>query len=399
LNQFSNTMQRGREGGFLRLACDVGLVLSMVLWIFAQLSLMQLAPPSGDVAEIALAVLRGCVGIVLALGCAVVLPALLAMITPLTPAGMMLQETRRSTWGFAVMIAAAGFLAYYAYQIVAAFWAASLKDPALAPMQTVATLIIAVVVPALAFSWSSPLAWLAEVQQAHQVKRLRMAHDAELASMKAAYMRAVDKLRVGLANLTAAERQEVAGVLIGMQRAQNDALTAIAGTFRTLAGAELAVPTTTDDQLVSKYQQIAGLLEKRVLTIDDRTDASERPDDTPEIVSPFVPVPRTTVSHHDAPAPDRSIAGGRVPASVDASRTGPERTAADRTMFARLNDVNSDAYAVARRALSGGWTRADVERALSVSKSTAAARLTAWRAAGLVDVVADVADRYQWRED
>jgi hypothetical protein len=297
MNHFHDTMQQGREGGFLRLACDVGLILSMVLWVFAQLSLMQLTPPTASVADIALAVLRGSVGIVLALGCAVVLPALLAIIFPFTPAGQLLQETRRSTWGFPVMLGAAGFLGWYAYQIVTAFWLATLRDPAIAPMQTIATLIIAVVVPALAFSWSSPLTWLTEVEQAHQVKRLKMAHEAELASMKAAYMRAVDKLRVGLANLTMQERREVAGILVGMQRAQNDALTAIAGTFRTLAGAELAVPTTTDAALVKRYDELAGLLEGRVLDIHD---APAPPSDTPEVVSPFVPDARATDPRQEA---------------------------------------------------------------------------------------------------
>lgn len=388
MNGFHQGMQRGREGGFLRLACDVGLILSMILWIFAQLSLMQLAPPSGDVAEIALAVLRGSVGIVLALGCAVVLPALLAMITPLTPAGMLLQETRRSTWGFAVMIGAAGFLAYYAYQIVAAFWQASLKDAALAPMQTVATLIIGVVVPALAFSWSSPLTWLTEVEQAHQVKRLKMAHDAELAAMKAAYMRAVDKLRVGLANLTAAERQEVAGVLIGMQRAQNDALTAIAGTFRTLAGAELAVPTTTDAHLVQRYEQLAGLLEGRVLEIyDDRADATGRPDDTPEVASPFVPAPRTTVPHQDA---ERSRPVASAPASVPVPQ-GPPGTATGRPS-------DREALTAARAGLSGAWTRSDLEQCLSCAKTTASDLIRAWRSAGLVVELTDPRHHYSWTE-
>lgn len=385
MNQFSDTMQKGREGGFLRLACDVGLILSMVLWVFAQLSLMQLAPPSGAVADVALAVLRGSVGIVLALGCAIVLPALLAMITPLTPAGMMLQETRRSTWGFAVMIAAAGFLGWYSYQIVTAFWAASLKDPALAPMQSMATLIIAVVVPALAFSWSSPLAWLAEVQQAHQVKRLKMAHEAELASMKAAYMRAVDKLRVGLANLTMQERREVAGILIGMQRAQNDALNAISGTFRTLAGAELAVPTTTDAQLVSRYGELADMLEGRILPIYNAPDATADADDVAEVESPFVPSARSTVSHQDA---ERSTA---TATTVDrgAVRGGPQRTA-DATV--------DEALAAARAALgSGAWQRRDVETALSCQKSKAVQLISAWKQSGLVVDVTDPKDHYRFR--
>lgn len=389
MNGFHTTMQKGREGGFLRLACDVGLILSMVLWVFAQLSLMQLAPPSGAVADVALAFLRGSVGIVLALGCAVVLPALLAMIIPFTPAGMMLQETRRTTWGFAVMVAAAGFLGWYSYQIVTAFWLATLKDPAMAPMQTIATLIIAIVVPALAFSWSSPLTWLAEVQQAHQVKRLKMAHEAELAAMKAAYIKAVDYLRIGLANLTMEQRQETARILIGMQQQQNDALHAVAGTFQTLADTEVAglkLGLPSDGDMAQRYEQLAQAFEGGVRAIEPAPAALPA---ASADAGPWLTPGRASVPQQDA---ERSRPVAPAPASVPVPQ-GPPGTAPGRP-----DARDRAALETARAFLSGAWTRADLETCLSCAKTTASDLIRAWRAAGLVAELTDPRHHYSWTE-
>lgn len=383
MHQFHETMQKGREGGFLRLACDVGLILSMVLWVFAQLSLVAIAPTT-DLATLAIIFLRGSVSVVLALGCAVVLPALLAIIVPFTPAGQLLQRFRRATWGFPVMVAATGFLAWYAYQIVAAFWAASLRDPQFAAMQTVATLIIAVVVPALAFSWSSPLTWMAEVQQAQLVKKIELQHQAEIALAKTAYFRAIDRLRVGIANLTMAERQEVAGILAGLQRAQNDTLTAIAGTFRTIAGAELAAPTLDDASLVTRFEDLATQLEQRVLIIENEPeDVAPAPRELAAPLTPFAP------AHPSAPAP--VVAHPPVPVALQGPPGAPtddQAPAGDR-----------DALIAARRVLHGAWTRSSLESSLDCSKTKALQHIDAWKRAGLVMELTENKYHYRWMEE
>lgn len=390
MNQFQQSMQRGRQGGFLRTACDLGLLLGGVLWIMVQLALLPHALPAGDIVAWVLFGLSLLVSIGLALGCAVVLPALLAIIVPFTPAGQLLQETRRSTWGFPVMVAAAGYLAYYGYQLFSAYWSATL-DPALVaadprwPMtQTLATLILAVVVPALAFSWSSPLTWAAEVQQAHMVKQLRMQQAADLALAKASYLRALDKLRAGLSNCTAAERAEVLAIITGLQRAQNQTLRGIADTFRTLAGVELAAPTLDDATIVEKYGQIAGLLEERVLDIEDRPEALA------EAASIAVGVPGARASEvapwrppQNAPAP----APARSPAPV-APQGPPGSPASDR-----------EALTAARRVLTGAWTRSSLEAALDCSKTKANQLIAAWRAAGEVVELTENRHHYSWAEE
>lgn len=398
LQQFQGGMQRGREGGFLRLACDAGLILAAVLWMFVQAAQLNLVlPADGDTIGWSLFVLRLLISVVLALGCAVVLPALLAIIVPFTPAGQLLQEIRRTTWGFLVMVGVTGYLLFYGFGLFQAYWYANLSpelvaaDSYAAIRQTITTLIIGVVVPALAFSWSSPLAWAAEVQQAHQVKKLRLMHEAEIAMAKAAYFRAVDKLRVGLVNLSAGERAEVIGIMAGLQRAQNDTLQAIAGTFRTIAGAELAAPTIDDAEIVNRYDKLAEALEGRILDVVD----VESPTGAPvprELTCPPTPFDRT--------APERQTVEAAPPARAAAVATAaPEGPQGAARATIRAGTVDQEALSTAWMQLrSGAWTRERLQQVLSCSKTKANQLIAQWTAAGYVVELTDARYHYTWTE-
>ncbi len=396
MHSFNQTMQRGREGGFFSGIGNLGVLTGVVLWAFLQLSLVTLYVPTTwqDTVQVAL---RIGVALLLGAGCALVLPALLAIIAPFTPAGQLLQEVRRTTWGFGVALAAALFLSYYAYQMISAYWAATLA-PALVEsahsivwQQTILTFVLIVVIPALAFSWSSPMAWLAEVQQAHQVKRLKQAHEAELAAMKAAYIKAADYLRIGLANLTMEQRQETASILIAMQRQQNDALHAIAGTFQTLADTEVAglkMGLPTDGDLIGKYEQLARVLEGGVRTIEDAPAEALADDrDAPTYLASWPLPARASVPQQDAER-TRPVASASAPVPVP---QGPPGTATGRP-------GDREALAAARAGLSGAWTRSDLETCLSCAKTTASDLIRAWRAAGLVVELTDPRHHYRWTE-
>ena len=399
LQQFQGGMQRGREGGFLHLACDAGLILAAVLWMFVQAAQLNLVlPADGDAIGWSLFVLRLLISVVLALGCAVVLPALLAIIVPFTPAGQLLQEIRRTTWGFLVMVGVTGYLLFYGFGLFQAYWYANLSpelvaaDSYAAIRQTITTLIIGVVVPALAFSWSSPLAWAAEVQQAHQVKKLRLMHEAEIAMAKAAYFRAVDKLRVGLVNLSAGERAEVIGIMAGLQRSQNDTLQAIAGTFKTIAGAELAAPTLDDQTIVKCYDELAGLLESRVLDVVD-VPAVEAPHAPRELAAPATPFDRT--------APERQTVAVAPPArsTATAPPVAPQGPQGAARATIRAGTVDQEALSTAWMQLrSGAWTRERLQQVLSCSKTKANQLIAQWTAAGYVVELTDARYHYTWTE-
>jgi hypothetical protein len=407
MNQPHDTMQKGREGGFLRSASDAGLFLSIVLWAFAQISLITIDAPVSPFGWL-IALLRVAVAIVLALCCALVLPALLAMIAPSSPAGMLLQRYRRTTWGFVVLLGAAGFLGWYAYTVVSAFWAASLTNPEFATMQTITTLIFAVVVPALSFSWSSPMAWAAEVQQAHLVKKLELAHQADIAAAKVAYFRAVDLLRVGIANMTALERQEVAGILAAMQRSQNDTLEAIAGTFRTIAGAELAMPTMDDDQLVNRFNDLAKQLERRVLDVTMPEDAPDHvAAHVPELAMVSTPFDPTSIVDSRAATRETFIEGDRAHVDSRLQSSMPREHGSTQHVAASRHSTQSRdpevpprpaEYDAARERLGtvNVWTARQLADVLRTAESTARETIADWKRAELLDETR--LGRYRFRD-
>src|SRR6185295_1511846 len=81
---------------------------------------------------------------------------------------------------------------------------------------TLAALIGFVVIPALAWIQVSPERWLAEIQQAHLVKKLELEQSGELAIIKARLLWAEQKAAIGYAKLLPTEQQEVRDTLRGL---------------------------------------------------------------------------------------------------------------------------------------------------------------------------------------
>lgn len=72
------------------------------------------------------------------------------------------------------------------------------------------------VIPALAWVQVTPERWLAEIQQAHLVKKAELEQRGELAIIKARLLWAEQKAAVGYARLLPAEQKEVRDTLKGL---------------------------------------------------------------------------------------------------------------------------------------------------------------------------------------
>lgn len=266
----------------------------------------------------------------MAAGYSVVLPMLLSTLVPSTPAGMLLQQTRWRTVGFAVTIGITGFLSYHALTVLWAYWAsrpnvlASGQDLALA----IGSLIIFVFVPALAWVQAAPDRWVAEVQAAMAVRKLKMAHEANLLAAKTQYLRAISLLRRGVANLSAAEHRELAGGLVMFQRAENEALGTIVDTLEAMTGISTGVNLIGDAELEHAYTGITHEL-GRLITEPNVADYVEaRPAAAAEMPAPPLP-PRDSaerpIAHQDAgpalsPPASAAEAGGTSAATRGDSR-------------------------------------------------------------------------------
>lgn len=341
----------------------------------------------------------------LAAGYAVILPMLISLLAPSTPAGMALAETRWKTFGHTLSVAAALFMSYHAFRVLWAWWA---SRPAVAQtgedlFLAIGTAIVFIIVPALAWVQIAPDRWVAEIAQAQQVRRMKAAQQANLMAAQLQYARAMALLRRGVANLTAAECEEVAGTLIAMQRAENEAIGQVADGMRLLTGIDTRIPLLDDPQLLDHYDRLTGQLERLIAPINDdyvelepapvARAAPEPPAVARAALAPATPPARPPVARPDTETVGSAVAGGR-PA---AARQGPSG-AAQSTAVGVMDPVDRW-LPVARRELTGAWKRADLERVLSISKTQANDLIRDWKECGELIDITSPAYHYSWTKE
>ena len=376
----------------LDVAAHVGLFVGMIFW---SLFFWSLIVPV-DLVEVILA-------IALAAGYTVVLPMLISLLFPSTPAGMLLAQTRWKTFGHGIAVAAALYMSFHAFMMLWAWWAA--RPNVLAAGQdiflAIGTAIIFIIVPALSWAQTAPDRWVAEVIQARQVQRLKAAQQANIMAAQIQYARALALLKRGLANATAAERAEVAGTLIAMQRAENEALGQVADQMRILTGIDGGVSLLDSPEMQQQYEQLTTQVERLIAPINE-ADYVE-----------FTPRQAPVTSHQDASQRDadaaRHEARPRVivtPHQDGSQRDEPRNDAPQhpdagcvRVAQGASDDVAPDVVflATARERLVGQtWTVKQLAGALEVSESQARHWVAGWIEDGQVDKT-NLRGHYSWR--
>lgn len=306
------------------------------------------------------------------------LPLLLSMLVPTTPAGQMLQKTQWKTVGFPVIIACAAFLGLHARNLMLAWFAAqpTVADANLGGAYTLAALVGFVVIPALAWVQVTPERWLAEIQQAHMVKKLELEQQGELAIIKARLLWAEQKAAIGYAKLLPAEQQEVRDTLKGLLMGIADTQRGIARTLGIQGDLERSIMGDQEiaDTLHYVEQQLhkpAASIDRAVASFDDGEYVEQR-EARPTAAAPLPRHPRETAGAHPPPRPA-------------ATRRDPPRFAAE--------------YESARDKLDGTWSASELAAALGKHERTARDRIAAWESAGLIGRDQDGKGSFYFTED
>ena len=170
---------------------------------------------------------------VLAIVYALATPLLWSALVPSTPAGQLLQKTQWRTFGFGAIVTAALFLSYQAeFMIELWLWAQpGIAEAGFARPLAFSLVIAFVLIPALAWTQLSPERFIAQIQQAHQVRKLDMQQRGELAIIKASLVRAEMLAARGWANLLPLEQEEAIGTLRGLLMGSADSMRAIIRTL------------------------------------------------------------------------------------------------------------------------------------------------------------------------
>lgn len=370
MNDLIRVRQSVTNRSIMQVAADACAAASILFWNWVMWSLIEPQWPA-TINDIPLSLMSALLSIVLALCWALVLPVLCAAVFPNTAAGMLLQEYQREAWGFMLMAAAAIFLFYQSYFIISIWWTSrtAVAESGLVSIFTIATMIFFVLVPAWTWHQSSPAQWIAEVQQAHAVRKLREAHKAELLMARAAYLRVVAILRRGLDVATIDQRQYAAGVMTALHQAQSTAIGEIAASLQELGAASWVGEDGLGQDYVKKLNQTTDLLFR----------AQDEPDE-------FTPEPDHVDSQLQSSqalaAPETAHVDSRPGSSKPAQDQGAQRSTTQRDAASRR-----EAEIVRARVQDGVFTKKEVAKILKVEERTAQESIAQWTAMGLISQV------------
>jgi hypothetical protein len=182
-------------------------------------------------------------------------PSLTSFLIPWSPGGMLLQKINARTWGYVVIIGAALYLLYYSFEIQYSWWAAqpTVADTGLILQQVVIGIIGFIIIPALLWTPVTSEELVEQVRQAHLVRRYELQTQADIAILRATLLRAQEKALVGFANLTVAERAELAAVMQGLVKGIDQTLREIGSSVKTVSGATVPFQSLDDNEDIRSY--------------------------------------------------------------------------------------------------------------------------------------------------
>lgn len=381
-----NTIKRATVGmsvlGWVALAC---LVLNGAFWGMLMLDLLR---PS---AVVSAQTLQAALSIV---AFALILPLFWSMLLPSSPAGRLLQ---RQTWHLPGQLAvtfAAVFLTWMAATWLRLWWAAqpNVADAGQDLFLTITSLIAGILVPALSWCVMTPEQWVAQIEQARHVRRLEHAMQMEEAAMRAAYARAVSLLNADLSSLTIAQRQELAGILGGFARTQQQALAQIAQSWKDMYGVEAALATVPDKELLKSYKKVAGLLTQGADAMSSSADYAD------DVRSRTAANGERRTTNDDQRTATESQTNANADESANESANARIRTNSYECANESANDA--DMLELARRELgTAGWKRQRLIAVTGIGATKASGLIKAWAARDIIENVAGEPGVYQFVED
>ena len=343
----------------------------IIFWAVAFWQLLQ--PPS-------ILSLQAIQALVLAFVTSVAAPLLWSALVPSTPAGQLLQRTQWATIGFVVSTAAAVFLSYVQYWLLASWMVSQpgIAENGFAPMLAVAMLIAFILIPALGWVKVPFHTMLDQIQQAHEIRKLDLMHRSELALLKNRELWAIQKAAIGYANLLPHEQAYVFDTLEGLFRLAGDRQREIVRMLGVQADLEGEYAVVQDQDMVDQLRRVQAELNSREITIRPRpaldvTGSAAGGRGPHQDAIPVQPPPRPAAA---APA-------AAPPQSAAVSRSQPQFAAE---------------YEAARGKLTGVWSSADLGAAIGKSPRSALERIYAWERQGLVGREADGKGSYYFTE-
>ena len=196
-------------------------------------------------------------------------PSLVSFMIPWSPGGMLLQKINARTWGYLTVVTCALFLIYYSFQIQWSWWMAQevVKNSNLVYQQVLIGIIGFIIIPALLWTPVTGDELIEKVKQAHLVKRYELQTQADIAILRSTLLKAQEKALIGFANLTADEREELAGVMLALVAGIDKTLNEIGASVKTISGAAIPFHALEDNEDI---RDILNYIGDKLTTEDGR---------------------------------------------------------------------------------------------------------------------------------
>lgn len=397
--EFMRAQRQGRGSlsakDMLRLLGYICLLASGCFWYPMQWSLATPQSP-GDIA------------VVLAFGTFLVIgpPVFTSFFVPWSPSAQLLQKINAKTIGQAVAFGCTVFLLYYAYHLLSAWWSFRPVVAAsnLVGLQTILGLIATIIAPALIWAPVSSEELEEVLKQDRLVKRYELQTQADLAYLQGMLLDAQRVATIGLANIAADERPQLAWQMQYLVESIDQTIQEIAHTVERTSGVVANFPNLQGN---AEVVQVLDYVKDNLADIapTDSTVSSMPPSNmsSTTTIPPSVSSPprsdqqermaSTTPTSGQllerlAPAPSPP-AISRETAHAPAASGGPRQPQA-------TGGEADRALATVREHVRGAWMRKHVQEILHIGETKAGDLIRSWKKAGLVEELTEPKHHYRF---
>lgn len=204
--------------------------------------------------------------VMMTIGCTILPPALLSFLFPSNPAGALVSKYNLKLPGTFLIILSSAWFVTYGYIMQEAYWSAQPAGPqGHAWAQAILGMVVGYIVPTLAWGLVGASDLAEELRQHQLVKQYEMEAEAQLAMIHSKLLEAQRLAAIGIAELTAEQRDELAWMVPALNESIERTLQQMGQDFYRVAGANGTYTLRPDPQrayLIDYYQQVlAGTTE------------------------------------------------------------------------------------------------------------------------------------------
>jgi MFS family permease len=255
-------------------AATLGLLLGMVFWITFFFSAFR-----PDLMEYPWSIPWWIIAALLGISITVVLPLLFSLTLPNDPINMMLQDSKKHTWGFMVQVASVIFVSVIAFRILDSWMnvqGTTVGESGYGRSIAIIIVIITVVVPNLAWQQAIPLNWQWQLQQSLEIQKMRRRHAAELMMMSAEHVKQIANLMVDTNQATVDNIPQIAEQYAKFMRSMygrmNGEMKGIGYLIAAVSGAkDVRVPGANDEDIRNRFSELQDMMARGLeLGVEER---------------------------------------------------------------------------------------------------------------------------------